>query len=29
MMAGESFFESRMPLCLRNTGGSLWLRKTG
>ena len=23
----RDFFETRMPLCLRNTGGSLWLRK--
>jgi hypothetical protein len=25
----RDFFESRMPLCLRNTGASLWLRKVG
>jgi len=25
----RTFFETRMPLCLRNTGASLWLRKVG
>lgn len=25
----RGFFEARMPLCLRNTGASLWLRKLG
>lgn len=24
----ESFFQERMPLCLKNTGGSMWIRKT-
>jgi predicted O-methyltransferase YrrM len=24
----EDFFRQRMPLCLRNTGGSIWLRKS-
>lgn len=23
----ESFFQERMPLCLKNTGGSIWIRK--
>ena len=23
----ESFFQERMPLCLKNTGASLWIRK--
>src|SRR5215831_13366686 len=23
----ESFFHERMPLCLKNTGGSIWIRK--
>jgi hypothetical protein len=23
----RSFFEQKMPLCLKNTGGSIWLRK--
>ncbi|MCW0232844.1 MAG: class I SAM-dependent methyltransferase, partial [Ferrovibrio sp.] len=23
----ESFFRTKMPLCLKNTGGSIWLRK--
>jgi hypothetical protein len=23
----ESFFQQKMPLCLRNTGGSIWIRK--
>ena len=25
----ETFFRERMPLCLRNPGGSIWLRKVG
>ena len=25
----EDFFREKMPLCLKNTGGSIWLRKTG
>ena len=25
----ESFFRRHMPLCLKNRGGSIWLRKTG
>ncbi|HSL74380.1 MAG TPA: class I SAM-dependent methyltransferase [Ilumatobacteraceae bacterium] len=25
----EPFFASHMPLCLRNTGGSIWLRRRG
>ena len=24
----RDFFAAHMPACLRNTGGSLWLRKT-
>jgi hypothetical protein len=23
----ESFFEENMPLCLKNTGASIWLRR--
>jgi hypothetical protein len=26
--AHESFFREKMPLCLKNTGGSIWIRKT-
>jgi hypothetical protein len=29
MRSHRQFFEERMPLCLKNPGGSLWLRKTG
>jgi len=25
----EDFFQEKLPLCLKNTGGSIWLRKTG